>query len=95
MPTTVGLLHLEVQLPQAQSLKDKRRSIKSFKDKMAHGYNVSIAEVYRLDSVRWGVLAVAAVGNDKTFLEGTLQRIVNAATAYRDMILVGHEIQWL
>jgi len=95
MPTTVGLVHLSLHVAQAMSLKDKRRIIKSFKARMANGYNVSIAEVGGLDSCRRAVLAIAMVGNDKRYVEGALQKIVNAASTHRDMVLVDYEVQWL
>jgi hypothetical protein len=46
---TVGVLQLELSIGDAMSLKDKRRVIKSLKDRIAHGHNVSIAEVGALD----------------------------------------------
>jgi uncharacterized protein len=95
MATTVGVLHLELNVVQAASLKDKRRVIKSFKDRTRNGGNVSIAEVDGLDSMRRAVLAVAMVGGDRSYLEGALQNIVNKAATHRDMILVSHEIAWL
>lgn len=95
MATTVGLLHLELYVPQAGSLKDKRRFVKSFKDRLASRYNVSVSEVARQDSRSRAVLAVAMVGSDKRYVEGALQRIVNAAGAHREMILTDHEIEWL
>lgn len=95
MATTVGLVHLELNVVQATSLKDKRRVIKSFKDRLAGKHNVSVAEVDGLDSLRRAVLAVVMVGNDRRYVEGALQQIVNAAARHRDMILTGHEVQWL
>jgi len=95
MAATVGLLHLEFRIVQAQSLKDKRRAIKSFKDRLAANCNVSVAEVDALDDRRRGVLAVAMVSNDRRYAEGALQKIVNSAANHRDMILVEHEVEWL
>jgi len=95
MATTVGLVHLDFSVAGAQSLKDKRRSVKSFKDRMAHRHNVSIAEVDALDARQHAVLAVAIVGNDRRYVEGVLQRVINAAAQHRGMILLGSEIEWL
>ena len=95
MSTTVGLVHLTLHVAQAMSLKDKRRIIKGFKDRVTHRYNVSIAEVGGLDSHRSAVLAVAMVGNDHRYVEGALQKIINAAMNHRDMVLVDHEIEWI
>jgi uncharacterized protein YlxP (DUF503 family) len=95
MATTLGLLHLEFHVAQAASLKDKRRSVKSFKDRVASRFNVSIAEVDGLDTRRRAVLAVAMVGRDKRYVQGALQQIANAAAAHRDMILMDSHTEWL
>jgi len=93
MATKVGLLHLEVLINDAMSLKDKRRILKAFKDRVAHGRNVSVAEVGHLDSVRRAVLAVAMVGADGRYLEGALQQVVNLARHHRAWVLLDHEIE--
>ncbi len=95
MATRVALLHLSVLIDDAMTLKDKRRVVKSFKDRLAAAHNVSVAEVDRLESIRQGVLAVAMVGNDARYLEGALQQIVNAARANRGWVLSDYEIEVL
>jgi len=95
MATTLGLLHLELYLDQANSLKDKRRVLKSFKDRLANGYNVSVSEVDGTDSRRRAVLAIAMVGSNKRYVEGALQKIINAAVAHRNMRLIEHYVDWL
>ena len=70
MATKVGLLHLDVAIHDAMTLKDKRRVVKGFKDRIAHGRNVSVAEVDYLDRTRRALLAVAMVGNDFAFSDG-------------------------
>jgi len=62
---TVGILQLELNIGDAMSLKDKRRIILSLKDRIAHGHNVSIAEVGALDEDRRSILGLAMVSNDK------------------------------
>jgi len=95
MATTLGLLHLEFHVPQAASLKDKRRLVKGFKDRVANRFNVSVAEVAAQDDRRRAVLAVAMVGSDKRYVEGALQQISNAAANHRDLVLTGRETEWL
>ena len=95
MSTVVGLLHLKLNIAQADSLKDKRRILKGFKDRVRHGHNVSIAEVEMLDAHRWSVLAVAMAGNDRQYVEGAHQSIVDAAGRHRDMILADWQVEWL
>ena len=93
MATKVGLLHLDVMIGDAMSLKDKRRVVKGFKDRIASRANVSIAEVDHLDNIRRGALAVAVVGNDSRYLRGALQRVVNAARANRMWVLLEYDIE--
>jgi hypothetical protein len=93
MATRVGLLHLEVLIGDAMTLKDKRRVVKSFKDRIAHGRNVSVAEVDHQDDIRRALLAVAMVGADTRYLAGALQQIVNAAGGHRAWVLLSHEIE--
>jgi uncharacterized protein YlxP (DUF503 family) len=95
MATVVGLMHLVLQVPQADSLKAKRRIVKGFKDRIAHRFNVSIAEVDGHETHRHVTLAVAMVGNDRPYVEGALQQIFNQAAAHRDMILQDRSVEWL
>ena len=95
MATKLVLVHLEFRIPGANSLKDKRRAVKSFKDRLASRNNVSVAEVDALDDRRRAVLAVAMVGNDGRYLESVMQKIINSASMQREMALVHEEIEWL
>ena len=95
MATKVALLHLELMIPDAMSLKDKRRIIKSFKDRIARGRNVSIAEVDHVGSIRRAVLAVAMVGSDGRYIRGAMDKIVDAARANRSMVLLDYEVEIL
>ena len=70
MATIVGLVHLDLYVAEATSLKDKRRVVKSFKDRLSHRHNVSVAEVGDQDNHRRAVLAVAMVANDRRYVEG-------------------------
>ncbi len=47
----VGLLTLELHIPDAQSLKDKRQVLRSLKDRLRGHFNVAVAE---LDAARFG-----------------------------------------
>jgi uncharacterized protein len=95
MATVIGLLHLNLNIVQANSLKDKRRIVKGFKDRLRSRHNVSVAEVDNLDAHRWSVVAVAMVSNDRRYAEGALQDVVTAAQRHRDMILADWKVEWL
>ena len=41
----VAQLTFEIGIEHAQSLKDRRQVVRSLKDKLRHGFNVSVAEL--------------------------------------------------
>jgi uncharacterized protein len=92
---TIGVLQLELSIGDAMSLKDKRRVIKSLKDRIAHGHNVSIAEVGALDAHRRSVLGVAMVANDSGYVEGALNKLVDFVKTVRNVDLVDYQIDLL
>ncbi len=57
----VGVLQIELLIPWAESLKDKRRVTRSLKDRLHRDHQVSVAEVGALDHHTVAVLAVACV----------------------------------
>ena len=91
----VGVLQLEIAVPDAMSLKDKRRVIKSIKDRIAHGHNVSIAEVGALDEHRRSVLGVVMVANDAHYVEGALSKLVDFVRSVPQVDLLDYQIELL
>ena len=89
---TVGVLQLELSIGDAMSLKDKRRVIKSLKDRIAHGHNVSIAEVGALDEHRRSILGVAMVANDSGYVEGALSKLVDFVRSVPTVDLIDYQI---
>jgi len=73
----VGVLQVELALHKARSLKEKRHTIRSVLDRVRSSFNVSAAEVGRLDSWQSAVLGFAAVSNDADHVRGLLQRLLN------------------
>jgi uncharacterized protein len=92
---TVGVLQLELSIGDAMSLKDKRRVVKSLKDRIAHGHNVSIAEVGALDEHRRSILGIAMVANEKAYVEGALSKLVDFVRMVPSCDLVDYQIELL
>jgi uncharacterized protein YlxP (DUF503 family) len=91
----VGVLQFELYIGDAMSLKDKRRVVKSLKDRIAHGHNVSVAEVGALDQHRRSILAVAMVSNDSGYVEGALSKLVDFIRTVSSADLVDYQIDLL
>ena len=45
----IGVLQFSLEIPYAETLKDKRNAIKALKDRLRRSFNVSIAEIEDLD----------------------------------------------
>jgi uncharacterized protein YlxP (DUF503 family) len=91
----VGVLQVELSIPDAFSLKDKRRVVKSIKDRIAHAHNVSIAEVGALDEHRRSILGLAMVSNDRGYVEGALSKLVDFVRSVPQVNLVDYQIDFL
>lgn len=89
----VGVLRVRIGIFGALSLKDKRRVVKSIKDRLGNRHNVSVGEVDDLDHRQAATLGVAMVGNESRFVEGALSRIVDEFRALRDASLIDYSIE--
>jgi len=83
----VGIIQLELSIPWAMSLKDKRRAIKGLIERLRRRFNVSVAEVGDNDFWRSAVIGAAAVGNDVKFLQSVCQKVVNYVEEWTETTL--------
>ena len=67
----VGLLSVEMFLPDAQSLKDKRMSVRRVKDRLK-ALNVAVAEVGHHDVWQRAALGMVAIGNRRGHVDEVL-----------------------
>ena len=89
----IVVLSMRVSVFEAMTLKDKRRVIRSLKDRISNKYNVSIAEVGYNDSVRTALLGVAMVANESPFIHSALTEIVNFVRSIPQVSLVDYSIE--
>lgn len=76
----IGKLTLEVSIPYAQSLKDRRQVVRSLKDKLRHAFNLSVAELNDSATVyNQATLLVAVASSSTQSLAGHLEAIDQAA----------------
>jgi uncharacterized protein YlxP (DUF503 family) len=71
----VGTVVVSLYVQNAQSLKDKRRVVKSLIDRVRHRFNASVAEVDDQDLWQSARLAIAVVGSDSNSVARQLQSI--------------------
>lgn len=75
----IGVLSLEFFLPACRSLKDKRRILLSFKDRVRGRFNVAVAEMDFQDVWQRALMSVVTLSSDRQVVDRTLQRILDEA----------------
>ena len=75
----VAKLILEIEIPHAQSLKDRRQVVRSMKDKLRQGFNLSVAELD--EGLVWNraTLGIATISSSMAYLRGQNEEIDRAA----------------
>ncbi|HHJ63403.1 MAG TPA: DUF503 domain-containing protein [Aquifex aeolicus] len=71
----VGVLRVELFIPEAGSLKSKRSEIRSIKERIRRSFNASVSEIDNQDLWQRGTLGIAVVGSSAPFVQETLDRI--------------------
>ena len=91
---TVGILTVELWIPETGSLKGKRRVVKSVIQKLRNSYNVSAAEVDGQDTWQRAVLAIAFVSTSKSHAHSVLMDVVGSIERRRmDAEVVDYSIE--
>jgi len=90
----IGILQLELFIPESGSLKSKRRILKSLKDKIRRKFNVSVAEIDGMDKWQRATVAVACVNNNKRLINSILSKVVNLTEAQGAIDLTDYSIEF-
>lgn len=93
MSASVGLLLLELHLADAQSLKDRRQTVRSLKDRLRRRFNVSVAETDFQSTITRAEIAVAATAARAADVEQVLQLVEQEAAAQLGRALESSSIE--
>ncbi|HEY8056995.1 MAG TPA: DUF503 domain-containing protein [Terriglobales bacterium] len=86
----VGWVRLDIVLPEAASLKDRRQVVRSVRDRLRQQFNVSVAELdEEKDLWQRASLGIAAINGDTQYLAGQLEKAAAAA----ERMLVGQDVR--
>ncbi len=73
----VSMIQLLIELPDVTSIKEKRRAVKSIKDKLIRRYRISVAEIDLQASLSFTHLGAAVVSNSRTHGERIMQKVLH------------------
>ena len=91
----IGIQTLELYIPASNSLKTKRRVLKSFKDRIKHKFNVSISEIAEHDKWQRALLGVAMISNDKALIEKVFGDLCHLAGTLPEAELLHHGVEFV
>lgn len=92
---TIGVLQMDLRIPGARSLKDKRRVLKSLKQVLRNRFNCSVAEVEFQDIWGRSRLAVCVVSHESRHANDQLNKIANFAAHKNGAELLDYQIEML
>jgi uncharacterized protein len=94
MALRVGLLSVELFLPDAESLKDKRMVVRSVKDRLKK-FNVSVAEVEHQQLWQRAGLGIVSVSNSAEQVDKSLDAVLEEIERVQPGVVTRAQREWL
>jgi uncharacterized protein YlxP (DUF503 family) len=89
-----GICRIKLHLSESQSLKDKRRVVKSIISRLRSQYNISVAEVDDQDLWQLVTLGIACVSNHNQHVAEILSKVMGFIIKnYPELEIVDQEIE--
>ena len=90
----IGFLSMEIYLPYSHSLKEKRKTILSLRDRIKKKYNVAFTELEYHDKWQRSKIGIVTLNNHKTMIETIFQKILTEAEDSIEGEILKTEIQY-
>ena len=91
---TIALLSIEIHIPMAQSLKDKRMVLRRLKDRLGP-FNVAVAEVGHQDLWQRAELGVVTVASSDESAEQTLRSVLEEVERLEPGLAIRSQVEYL
>ena len=91
----VGIIEIQIRIYGSNSLKDKRRVIKSIIDKIKNRFNVSCSDISNNNLWNRAGIGIALVSNDKSFVNKQINLIFDYVKQFYDIEIINHTIEIL
>ena len=88
----VGLLILDIHLPYSHSLKEKRKRMLRFKDRLKNKHNVAFAELEFQDKWQRSRIGIVTLNSQKRIVEQMFQKIILEFQDQIDGEILSHDI---
>jgi hypothetical protein len=89
----VGICRVELLLPGNQSLKGKRRVLKSIIQRLKNTFNAAVAETDDHDLLQRAEIGICTVGTDQAFVNRMLDKMLDYIEADASLVVGATEIE--
>jgi uncharacterized protein len=72
----IGVLTLEIQLPYAHSLKEKRAVLRKMRDRLRARFNIAVAELDHQDVWQHATLGIVSISNSQELLDAVFRQVL-------------------
>ena len=84
---------IDLRIPMAQSLKDKRSIIKSLQEKLRNKFNIAISELGNNDLWKRTKLGVVTVSNDIKHSDRVFQKVIDFIEEFYQVQVINYDIE--
>ncbi len=89
----IAIARIELSLTGVNSLKEKRRILKSLLAKLKNKFNISIAEIDDNDVLRKATIGAAIVSNKSSFGDQVIAKMIDEIRERPDVVLVDYKTE--
>ena len=89
----VGIVRVELHLPSAGSLKDKRAIVRALKDRIRHRVQAAVSEVDHQDLWQRAALGIAVVSGEAGHIAELLQSVRGIVDSRPDAVVLDWQEQ--
>ncbi len=91
----VGALKVDIKIPGANSLKEKRHVLRSLKDNIRNKFNVAVSEVGFQDMWQRAAIGIAGVSSDRLFIEKEMARALQYIESRGDIEVIDASLDFI
>ncbi len=75
----IGYLGIEIHFPYSHSLKEKRKRLKSYQDRLKNKFNVSFAELDYQNKWQRAKIGIVMINNKQALIEKVFKQLIREA----------------
>ncbi len=91
----VGIMLVELHIPQAHSLKERRQVVNQIKDRLRAHFNISVTEFNNTDKWQQAFIGLASISSDRKYLERQMQLVFAQIEKNSNAEIINHSLEYL